>query len=108
MIDVLAQYLPGFIALIVSIAAFIGTQRGISSRARADAVGQVEGKITQLNEKLEAEVQKLHLLLDRCIKERVGFKDSITNLEKALKRANIELAEWPVEAKEAGSDVELT
>lgn len=91
MTEYLAQNLTGFIALIISIVAFISTQRGISSRARADAVGQVEGKITQLNDKLEAEVLKLHTLLDRCIKERVGFKNSIVNLEQALKRANIEL-----------------
>lgn len=90
-LDAILQYSPGFIALAISIATLVSTRRGIGNRARADAVG--EGKITRLNEKLEAEVLKLHTLLDRCIKERVGFKDSITNLEKALKRANIELEE---------------
>lgn len=91
MTDFLAQNLIGFIALILSIVALISTQRGLSRRARADAIGQIDGKIAKLKEKLEAEVLKLHTLLDRCIKERVGFKESILNLEEALRRAHIEL-----------------
>lgn len=79
------ENLMSIFALTIAIVAFISTQRGLSQRARADAVRQVEGKIVQLNEKLEAEVVKLQEGLDRCIKERVKFKEDISSLKKSLK-----------------------
>lgn len=81
------------IAISISIVAFITVRRGISSRARADALDTVKGEIQELNIKLEAEVGKLQEGLDRCIKERIGFKEEITSLKKSLKAANIEVEE---------------
>lgn len=69
----------------LSIAVFIITQRNISKQVRADALKQVKGEIVLLNEKLEVEILKLQNGLDRCIKERVVFKEEITMLKKALK-----------------------
>lgn len=88
MIEYIYQNIIGFIALIISIAIFISTQRRLSSRARADALGKVEKKITELNIRLEAEVAKLEDGLDRCIKERITFKQEITTLKKQLKEIN--------------------
>lgn len=80
------ENLMSIIAVTISIVAFIGTQRGISSRARADALDSVKGEIQELNTKLEAEVKKLQEGLDRCIKERVKFKEEITALKKSVER----------------------
>lgn len=84
--DYLSQNLIAFAALSISILTYLGARRSVGRYATANSVNS---KIAQL----EAEILKLHTLLDRCIKERVGFKDRIINLEKALKAANIELKE---------------
>lgn len=82
-----------FIALIISIIAFISIRRGISSRAKAEALKEVEGELSELNVTLETEVKKLQKGLDDCVKERIGSKEKFASIMKALKVANIEIEE---------------
>lgn len=89
----ISENIMSIIAVTISIVAFITVRRGISSRARADALDAVKGEIQELNIRLGAEVKKLQDGLDRCIKERVVFKEEITTLKKALKLSNIEVEE---------------
>lgn len=101
----ISENLIALIAMSISIAVFILTQRNISKQVRADALKQVRSEITLLNERLEAEIGKLQDGLDRCIKERVTFKGEIIGLKKALKVANIEVDELSVEIEGLKEDV---
>jgi uncharacterized protein YydD (DUF2326 family) len=91
-LEFLTQNLIAIIALSISVATFFIARRGMSYRAK-EGISRVEREIQELNIKLEAKVQRLNEGLDRCIKERIGFKDEIQLLRKALKAANIEIEE---------------
>lgn len=98
------ENLMSIIAVTISIMAFITVQRGVSSRARTEAVRSVQSEVTRLNTKLEQEVGKLQAGLDQCIKERVTFKEEIMGLKKSLKLANIEVGELRLDDGQAKTD----
>jgi chromosome segregation ATPase len=100
MLDFVSQNFIGLIALIVSLTAAAISRREISSRAKAEAIGQAKEEIVQLNARLEEEVTKLQAGLDRCIKDRVGLKEEIMSLKNSLKLANIEVRELNIEVEE--------
>lgn len=88
-----SQNLIALAALGISIGTFFISRRGISSRAKADALKEVEMEMTELNKTLEIEIKKLQKGLDDCVKERIGSKEKFTSIVKALKAANIEIEE---------------
>ena len=80
------QNLIAVAALAISVLTYFGARRSTGKYATIHSVNMQIAK-------LEAEVKKLQDGLDRCIKERIAFKEEISALKKALKVSKIEVEE---------------